>query len=425
MISSGRCCDTYGPPQPVPASTPPWDRYNALPMRILYLDCTAGIAGDMTIAALIELGVDPERIRGELRKIPFDGYEIDVSRDIRAGVTGTRFEVKIHPDEQRAHRNLYDLEALVKGRGLSPEVERRSLSMFRRICDAEGKIHGQPLEKVHLHEVGAIDSIVDIVGVAVAMEALAPESVIASQVHVGSGRVETRHGSVPIPAPATAELLQGVPTFQLDLQGEYCTPTGALILREYAAGFGPQPPMRVDRIGYGLGKRDVKRFANAVRAFLGTAEDRAQAAEVLSIEFQVDDMTAELLGWTMDRLYEAGALEVLFQPVQMKKNRPGTLVRVLCRPDVKDGVTATIFRETTTIGVRFQKLERIELPREIVTLDTPLGPIRYKKTSFEGRTMLSPEYESCAEIARRLRMALRDVWTVAERTGGDQTQDGA
>ncbi|MFN2239631.1 MAG: nickel pincer cofactor biosynthesis protein LarC, partial [Thermoanaerobaculia bacterium] len=394
-------------------------------MRLLHLDCTAGIAGDMTIAALIDAGVDPERVRAEIAKLPFDGYSIEVTRDVRAGVSGTRFHVGIHPDESRAHRNLEDLETLVRGRGLDPEVERRALSMFRRICEAEAKVHAMPVEKVHLHEVGAIDSIVDIVGAAVAIHELAPDRITASPVHVGSGRVDSRHGSIPIPAPATAELLRGVPFFQLDLEGEFCTPTGALILAEYAESYGPIPPMTLEKVGYGLGTRQVARFANAVRAIVGESASKSDGATIVSIEFQVDDTTAEVLGFTMERLYEAGALEVMFQAVQMKKSRPGTLVTVLCRPELRDAIAAVIFRETTTIGVRFQTMERLELEREPVTIETPLGEVRCKKTVHEGRTRIAPEYESCAEIARQKNVPIREVYAAVERATGNSTEGSA
>lgn len=382
-------------------------------MKILYLDCTAGIAGDMAIAALIDAGVDPERIRAELAKLPISGYAVRIERGVRAGISGTRFIVDAGAEEKKAHRNLGDFERIVRGAKLDPEVERHALAMFRRICEAEAAIHDRPVEQIHLHEVGAIDSIVDIVGAAVAMHELRPQRVLASSVHVGSGRVESRHGSIPIPAPATAELLRGAPIFQLDIRGEFCTPTGALVLSEYVDAYGPQPPMRLLRIGYGLGTREVPKFANAVRALVGEAVDDTTRSQILSIEFNVDDASAEILGYAMEALYAAGALEVAFQPLQMKKNRPGTLVRVLCRPDQKEPIVATIFRETTTIGVRFTAMERIELEREAVTVETPLGPIRFKKTTCAGTTSLAPEFESCAQIARERGIALREVYEVA------------
>lgn len=381
-------------------------------MKTLYLDCTAGAAGDMIIAALLDLGAPREVLERELGKLDVPGYELNIFRDKRAGTSGTRFDVVVHPDEKRAHRNLADFERIIRGRGLDPEVEERSMRMFRRICEVEGAIHGQPAETVNLHEVGAIDSIVDIVGVAILMKEIAAGQIIGSPVHVGSGRVETRHGSVPVPAPATASLLLGVPIFQTELSGEFCTPTGALVLAEYVERFAPQPEMRLDAIGYGLGAREVKKFSNLVRAMLGTSTDASGAATILSIEFDLDDISAEVLGYSMERLYAAGAVEVTFQHLQMKKNRPGTLVRVLCRKEVRDEVFAVILRETSTIGFRWIEMHRVELEREMTTIDTELGPIRCKKTIWNGRTELSPEFESCASIARERNLPLREVLTI-------------
>lgn len=390
-------------------------------MRILYLDCTAGIAGDMTIAALLDLGMSADNLRRELAKLDVPGYELQITRGKRAGTSGTRFDVIVHPDEKRAHRNLHDFERIVSGRGLSPRVEERALRMFRRICEVEAAIHAQPVESVHLHEVGAIDSIIDIVGIAILMDEVNAHEVHASAIHTGSGRVETRHGSVPVPAPATAALLQGMAIFQTELEGEFCTPTGALILSEYVTRFGAQPKMTLEKIGYGLGAKEVKRFSNLVRAFIGSTEERASTTTaIVTIEFDIDDAPAELLGWTMERLYEAGAVEVTFQQLQMKKNRPGALVRVLCRPEQKDAVVSSIFRETTTIGLRFHEMQRIELERDFVELGTSLGTIRYKRTRWNDRVDLSPEYESCASIAREKNIPLRDVMSIAAKAAGSE-----
>ncbi|MHB0969019.1 MAG: nickel pincer cofactor biosynthesis protein LarC [Thermoanaerobaculia bacterium] len=385
-------------------------------MKALYLDCSAGIAGDMMLAALLDLGVPRDALLAELAKLGLPGWSLESERSVRAGISGTHVSVVAGPEEATAHRRLRDFREIIRGKGLSKRAEEDALRMFVRICEVEGAIHGTSPEEVHLHEVGAIDSIVDIAGVAIAIDLLGVDEIRCSNVHVGRGRTGSRHGSIPIPAPATAELLKGFTTFQTEQEGEFCTPTGALILAHYARGSEPQPPMTIDRIGYGLGTKDPEQFANVLRAFVGEIQKDSGVATVLSMECDLDDSTAEVLGYAMERLYEAGALEVTLQPVQMKKNRPGTQLRVLCRPDARDGIAETIFRETTTIGIRYVAMQRLELEREVVTIETPLGPIPFKRSVRNGRmSTLAPEYEACAKIARERGMPLREVFAIAEK----------
>ena len=393
-------------------------------MNALYFDCSAGISGDMTIAALVDLGLDPQYLERQLRQLALDEFDLAFTRDVRGGVTGTRFEVQARETGHHGHAHLPAILKKITGHGLKPAVEERAARMFVRMCEVEGKIHGIPPERVHLHEVGALDSIVDVVGAAIGFDALGIDVVHASAVHVGSGRVNAAHGSIPVPAPATAELLLGVPTYQLAIEGEFCTPTGALILAEYATHYGPQPSMRVKTIGYGLGSRDHHNFPNVLRIFSGTMEDAHNAPRedahdaprVVSIEANIDDCSAEVLGFAMERLYDAGALEVAFQPLQMKKNRPGMLLRVLGRPDQREALIATVFRETPTIGVRYVEMARVELQREGIMVDTEFGPIPAKRSSGEGRTItVAPEFEACAAIARERNIPLRLVMDTAQR----------
>lgn len=378
---------------------------------VLHLDCSAGIAGDMFVAAMVDAGIDRGSLISELEKLRLDctiGFEEGSS----SGCRGLRLRIEVGDQERRAHRRLADILALISGKGLPSDVEERAAGMFRRICEVEGRIHGKAAEDVHLHEVGALDSIIDIVAACVCMRLMSPAHVTASQVELGSGFVDTRHGRMPVPAPATASLLAGIPTFQSGIEGECCTPTGALVIAEFCHNFGPQPAMRVSSIGYGLGTRETPGRVNAVRAFTGVRETAADA-RIVSIECNIDDSTAEVLGWTMEKLYEGGALEVTFQALQMKKNRPGVLVRVLARRDALEQISEILMRETSTIGVRWVEMSRFELPRRTIELDTPLGKITFKEVTRGKIRELVPELDSCASIARAKGMPLREVMRFA------------
>lgn len=394
-------------------------------MTDLYFDCTTGVAGDMFVAAMIAIGVDPAYVLDSLRRLPLDGVFIDVIDGQNGGISGKRLAVK--SETRPRHRHLRDLVALVRDCGLPAEAESHAVHMFERICEAEGRIHGLPAERVHLHEVGAADSIVDIVGAAVTMHAANAARVVASPVHLGSGRVHTEHGELPVPAPATADLLSGFPVFQVEtMRGEFCTPTGALIISEFAEMSSAMPIMRIDRVGYGLGTREVAGIPNVFRVFAGSYLNDVAHADVVAIECNVDNTTPEVMGYAMEKLYAAGALDVAFQHLQMKKNRPGILVRAIVLAADVAPIVGVLFSEIPTIGVRYYPVRRIEMAREAIELDTPVGPIRFKKSSMSAAIVnLSPEYDSCVEIARRREMSLRAVFAVAEEVAAAYRREQA
>ena len=379
-------------------------------MRGLYLDCFSGISGDMFLGALVDLGVEPARLRSGLGKLPVRGYALSASRVRRAGLTGTKVEVELTRARQ-PERRLKDISRIVGKSGLSPEVRRRALEAFETLVAAEARVHRVPKERVHLHEVGAVDAIVDVVGTMIGLEALGWPRVVCSPLHVGRGMVTMEHGTFPVPGPATAEILKGRPCYATHVEGELVTPTGAALATTLATDFGPLPPMRVRTIGYGAGTKKFDSHPNLLRAFLGDFLDEPVLREtVLVLETTIDDMNPQLYGHLMDRLFEAGALEVFYTPIQMKKNRPGTLVTIICPEPKLDPVTAVVFRETTTIGFRYLPMGRIELARRIEEVKTPHGPVRMKVSVYNGEIVqATPEYEDCRKAALRTGTPLKDV----------------
>ncbi len=383
--------------------------------RVLYLDCFAGASGDMVLGALLDAGVPLGGLRAALGSLGLEeGFHVDAERVLRAGVSATKFRV-IVPGARRdahPHRHLSGIEKHVRRSALSAAAQERAIALFRRLAEAEAAIHQVPVEKVHLHEVGALDSIVDIVGAVYAFEHLGIDDVVASPLNVGSGTVECAHGTFPVPAPATARLLEGVPVYARGPAMELVTPTGALLVTGYARAFGPLPDMTIDRIGYGAGDRDPKGFPNTLRVLVGSRVGEAQHHEgsVVEIRCEIDDMNPQIFGTLMDRLLESGALDVFYAPVQMKKNRPGTLVTVLCAPGDRESVLALLFRETTTIGVRWQEMRRECLDRAFETVHTPLGEVRFKVARRRGEVVnASPEFEDCARIAAARGLSVKDV----------------
>jgi pyridinium-3,5-bisthiocarboxylic acid mononucleotide nickel chelatase len=403
----------------------------------------------MILGALLDLGLPLDDLRSALGSLPIDLGGVSARRVLRAGVSATKFAVDDDHDDrhddghhhdqdhhhhhdhdhghhqhdhvhggvnQPHHHSLKEISDFVGRSALSPEGKGRARHLFERLAAAEAAIHDMPMETVHLHEVGAIDSIVDIVGAVHGFERLGASRILSSPLNVGGGTVKCAHGVFPVPAPATARLLQGVPIYSGDVQMELVTPTGALLVTEYAEAFGPLPAMTVDRIGYGAGHHDPTHHPNVLRLLVGEAESSGQVHTVVEMTCEIDDMNPQLFGPVMDQLLAAGALDVFFASVQMKKGRPGTLVTVLARPGDREKLAAILFSETTTIGVRFQEMKRECLDREFRTIETPLGAIRFKIASRGGRVLnASPEFDDCARIAAEKGLPIKEVQAVALR----------
>ncbi len=403
-------------------------------MKILYFDCFAGAAGDMILGALIDAGVPFEAVREALGSLAVDGYEIAADRVVKGGITAVKFRVRelsesgqVPPAATSApahkHYHLKHIRAAIDRSALSEAGKARANHLFSRLAEAEAAIHGMSVEKVHLHEVGAIDSIIDIVGAVFALEWLGADRIVVSPMNVGGGMVRSAHGVFPVPAPATLRLLGDAPIYSSGIQAELLTPTGALVLTEYAASFGPIPAMRIDRIGYGAGDRELPETPNVLRVLVGIASDAPSAMRVTVIECEIDDMNPQIFGAVMDRLYAGGALEVFYAAVQMKKNRPGTLVTVVCRPDDRRRLAELLFRETTTIGVRYHEMARECLDRETVPVATPWGDVRVKVARL-GADVLNaqPEFDDVATLAAAHGIPIKHVHAHANKAWLDRSK---
>ena len=443
-------------------------------MKILYYDCFAGISGDMNLGAMIELGVSPEYLTGELQKLALQGYEIRISEQQRKGITGTRVEVILTGDEQRdnhshhaanghshdhshshshshshghshgysqvsnsvfdglkrriipeyyktlkdehhgEHRNLYSIEKIICESELSENVKSMSMDIFRIIARAEAKIHGQSLEEVHFHEVGALDSIVDIVGAAICIDYLSPERIISSPVEMGGGFVNCAHGRFPVPAPATLEIMKGKAMKLGAVPFETATPTGVAILAALADEFTEKLSFNIIKTGYGIGSRDTE-IPNVLRACLAETENISQQTEnsedAVLIECNIDDMNPERYAYVMERLFEAGADDVFLQNIIMKKTRPAVKISILSAPDKREELERVLFTETSTLGARYQYVKKTVLERRAVTVDTQWGPVRMKEAYYQGEKLRTkPEYDDCAAIARKYGISIEKVY---------------
>ena len=436
-------------------------------MKTLYLDCGMGAAGDMLTAALIELLPDPGAFVEKLNALSVPGVHFEKERSVKCGITGTHMSVAVHGVEEgeemygtdahhhshdddvvHAHHHSHDdsvghanhhngegtgrhshddgtehshhhsgmreIEYIVSCLAIPENVKKDVMAVYRLIAEAESHVHGTPVSQIHFHEVGAMDAIADVTAVCLLMHEISPDEVVVSPVHVGSGQVQCAHGILPVPAPATEYLLRGVPIYGGSVRGELCTPTGAALLRHFAARFGDMPVMRTLAVGYGMGKKDFER-ANCVRALLGETSDQTDV--VLELSCNVDDMTAEAIGFAMERLFEGGAYEVYTIPIGMKKSRPGTLIRVMCRERDKEKMLELLFRHTTTIGVRETVTHRYVLSRSMETIRTPFGEVRRKVSSGYGIRRAKYEYDDLSRIAKEQGISLDEVKRCLEGDG--------
>lgn len=386
----------------------------------------------MVLGALLDAGLPIEDLRRALGSLAIDGASVSAGKVLRAGVSATKFKVEEHNGDAHAHthdhghhhhphRSLADINQLIERSALSAAAQGRAKNLFQRLGEAEAAIHQVPIDKIHLHEVGALDSIIDIVGAVFAMEWFGADTIISSPLNVGGGMVNSAHGNFPVPAPATVKLLNGVPVYSSGVQSELVTPTGALLISSYATAYGPVPPMTIEKAGYGAGDRDLPNTPNVLRVLLGERAEEPGTEQIVVLNSEIDDMNPQLFGLVMDRLYAAGALEVYFASVQMKKNRPGTLLTIIGKPEQRQELSAIVFKETTTIGVRYHEMTRERLEREIVEVATPFGVVRFKIARLGGAIMnASPEFEDCLRLASNQQVPVKDVQAAASKAYLDQ-----
>jgi pyridinium-3,5-bisthiocarboxylic acid mononucleotide nickel chelatase len=432
-------------------------------VKTVYLDCFSGASGDMLLGALIDAGVPLDDVRRALGSLAISPDDVWVERVTRAGIAATKFGVRgedaapvqahsrahahSHADahdhghgqahdhrhdhddagsvHSQPHRTLVEIAALIDGSALSADGKARAKQLFTRLGEAEAAVHGVTLDRIHLHEVGALDSIIDIVGSVFAFERLGATRIVSSPLNVGSGSIRSAHGLYPVPAPATARLLTGVPIYSGPQQHEMVTPTGALLVTAYAQEYGWVPPMQIERIGYGAGSRDFADTPNVLRVLVGESDAAAAHQQVVVLEAEIDDMNPQIFGVLMDRLLAQGALDVFYTPIHMKKSRPGTLMTVIATPEMREALTDTIFRESTTIGVRYREMRRECLDRETILVATPLGTIRFKIATRNGELFnAAPEFDDCVRLAAEHNLPTKQVQAVATQAYLDAKNRG-
>ena len=382
-----------------------------------HFDCFAGISGDMTLGALNDLGVPLDWLEHQLRLVPLTGFTINAGPTKRHGISGQQVQVMVTDDE--SHRNWSTIDSLIDESPLSPKVKKLGRSIFKRLAIAEGAIHQIDPEQVHFHEVGGVDAMVDIIGTALGMDYLGITSFSASPIALGRGMVSSRHGIIPIPSPATMALLKNIPVYGTEISHELTTPTGAAIISELTRDFSHLPALHIKKVGYGAGQRDHNALPNMLRVILGnrrasdvdSSNSYLSIESVMMVEATIDDMNPEVYGYLMEQLFVDGALDVIFLPVQMKKNRPGTMVQVLCYPKDRELISARVLTETTTLGIRFYPMQREILQRQVVECETTYGIIKVKKViDLDGGVRMTPEFESCRLIALKHGQSIRKIY---------------
>ena len=425
----------------------------SLKMKILQYDCFSGISGDMNLGAMIDLGVDKDFLISQLKKLGVDGWEITVEKDQRHGITGTKVTVydchehhhyheheeeeqhhhehkhqhfiglddnhahtheHLHESEHHhshVHRHLSDIRKIINESGLSDKEKELSLKMFKKVAEAEAKVHNADIEEVHFHEVGTIDSIIDIVGAAICFNALEVDAVHVSPVELGGGFVRCAHGTLPVPAPATTEIIKDIPVRRDGVNFEATTPTGATIVATLGNSFGTPPKMIIEKTGYGIGQKQNPEKPNILRVFLGETVEEESGHDAILIECNIDDMSTELIGYVYDKLFEAGANDVYISSIMMKKGRPGNLLSVICEKEAEDKIKEVIFTQTTTIGLRVFPFRKETLERSFDTMETKYGPMTIKRSMFKGKVVSAkPEFDECKQIADKHNIPLKEVY---------------
>ncbi|MEZ5347287.1 MAG: nickel pincer cofactor biosynthesis protein LarC [Pyrinomonadaceae bacterium] len=401
-------------------------------MKTLYFDCFAGASGNMILGGLVSLGLEPVQLVEEIRKLNISGFDIRFSDVDRSGIGAVHAET-IYQDE-KAHRHLSHIEKIIRESDLTDSVKRRAILIFTKLAEAEAKVHGVSIEKVHFHEVGAMDAIIDVVGACIGFGILGIEKFVCSKIHTGSGFIEIAHGKYPVPPPAVAELLNGIPSYSTGIEGELITPTGAAIISTLCEEFGAIDGFSSEKIGYGAGTREYENFPNVLRLMIGeissesakrtanggqriaeseaaeTKDQKPNTEDLLLIETNLDDISPEILGFVMEKAFDKGAFDCWFTPIQMKKNRPSTMLSILCDPADKDVFAGLLYTETSTLGVRVKRIERECLPRETRTVATKYGDVEVKTASYNGRIVnAKPEFEQLKKIAQKENVSLSEI----------------